>query len=88
MKYLILSAGGMGIFAYLGYFKKHEELLGKVEEISGASCGAVLGTMISMGFTIDQIIERIQNIDFKTLSKSNLKSLIRNFGLIDHEPIR
>ena len=78
----------MGIFAYLGYFKRHEYLLKEVDEISSASCGAILATMFALGFTPDQVLERFSRVDFDSIAKSNLQSLLKNYGLIDHEPLR
>tara|TARA_R110002153_G_scaffold125327_4_gene272334 strand:+ start:5336 stop:6088 length:753 start_codon:yes stop_codon:yes gene_type:complete len=88
MRYLIIGSGGMGIYAYLGYLKSIEDKLDKVEEFSGASCGSILAVMLSLGFTPDEILEKLLQIDNKTLSKVNVRSLFKNYGFISHDPIK
>ena len=88
MRYLIIGSGGMGIYAYLGYLKSIEDKLNKVEEFSGASCGSILAVMLSLGFTPDEILEKLLQIDNKTLSKVNVRSLFKNYGFISHDPIK
>lgn len=88
MRYLIIGSGGMGIYAYLGYLKSIEDKLVKVEEFSGASCGSILAVMLSLGFTPDEILEKIISVDNKTLSKVNVRSLFKNYGFISHDPIK
>ena len=88
MRYLIIGSGGMGIYSYLGYLKSIEDKLDKVEEFSGASCGSVLAVMLSLGFTPDEILEKLLQIDNKTLSKVNVRSLFKNYGFISHDPIK
>lgn len=88
MRYLIIGSGGMGIYAYLGYIKSIEDRLDRVEEFSGASCGSILAVMLSLGFTPDEILEKLLEIDSKTLTKVNVRSLFKNYGFISHDPIK
>ena len=88
MKYLIIGSGGMGIYAYLGYIKSIEEHLGQIEEFSGASCGSILAVMLSLGFSPDEILEKLLKIDYKNLSKINIRSLFKNYGFISHDSIK
>jgi len=88
MKYLILGPGGMGYFVMLGYLTKIEKELKEVEEISGSSAGSILGFYLALGKSLKEILDFSINIDTESLTKMNLKSLLKNFGLIDTKLIR
>jgi len=82
MKYLVIGPGGMGIFGYLGYLKKIETKLDKVEGYSGASAGAILSICLACGKTIDEILHFLLQLDPKDLSKINLKRFINSYGFV------
>jgi predicted acylesterase/phospholipase RssA len=88
MKYLIIGPGGMGFFMMLGYLKKIEHELKEVEEISGASAGSVLGFFLAIGKSLNEILDFSINIDSEAHLKMNLKSLLKNFGLVETAKIR
>jgi len=88
MKYLILGPGGQGLFIMLGYLKKIEHQLKDVEEISGASAGALLAFGLATGKTLDEILNFSINIDIESHIKIQLKNLLKNFGFIDTVKIK
>jgi len=88
MKYLILGPGGMGYFVMLGYLTKIEKELKEVEEISGSSAGSILGFYLALGKSLKEILDFSINIDTESLTKMNLKSLLKNFGCIDSHAIK
>jgi len=82
MKYLVIGPGGMGIFGYLGYLKKIETKLDKVEGYSGASAGSILVICLAFGKTIDEILNFLLELDPNRLSKINLKRFMNSYGFI------
>lgn len=88
MEYLIVGPGAMGIFSMLGYLKTIEFKLQNVKEYSGASAGAILCTFLALGFTIDETLDKLLELDSSKLVKLNLKCFINSYGLVDLKPIR
>jgi len=72
----------------LGYLKKIESALSDVEEISGASAGAMVGLGLACGKTVDEIMDFSINVDMEGATKLSLKSLLKNFGCIDSHAIK
>jgi NTE family protein len=88
MEYLIVGPGAMGIFSMLGYLKTIEFKLQNVKEYSGASAGAILCAFLALGFTIDETLDKLLELDSSKLVKLNLKCFINSYGLVDLKPIR
>jgi predicted acylesterase/phospholipase RssA len=88
MKYLVLGPGALGFFAMLGYLTKIESELSEVEEISGASAGAILGFFLLSGKSLQEIFEASINVDMIEMTKVDLKTFINSFGFINHELIK
>ncbi len=76
----------MGVFAYFGALSAIG--LDSIEEVAGSSAGAILGLLVCCGKTLDEIHELLFELDFKELTKLNIVSLVKNFGLISHAPIK
>lgn len=87
-KYLILGPGGMGYFAMLGAYTRMYSELKDVEAIAGSSSGAILGLLISIGKTPQEIYDISFDVNIKDLVKYNIKSFLDNYGLIDHSQIK
>jgi len=85
-RFLALGPGAMGFFALLGYLRKVD--LSRVEEVSGASAGALLGLFICMGLTPDEIFGITVSLKSDGLLKTNLMSLVSKYGLISLEPLK
>jgi NTE family protein len=84
--HLVLGPGAMGLYAYLGAISAINT--DDVEEVSGCSAGSILGLFLCCGKTLDEIRDFVFGVDLKELSKVNIVSLIKNFGLISHTPIK
>jgi predicted acylesterase/phospholipase RssA len=88
MRYLILGPGALGIYSMLGYLTKIESELSEVEEISGASAGAILGFLLLSGKTLGEIFDVMMQVDTAELTKLDLKTFINSFGFVNHELIK
>jgi predicted acylesterase/phospholipase RssA len=88
MDYLIIGPGAMGIFSMLGYLKTIEHKIQNVKEYSGASAGAILCTFFALGFSVDETLDKLLEINSNKLVKLNLKCFINSYGLVDLKPIR
>ena len=84
--YLVVGSGGMSFFSFLGSVAYVG--IDDIEEVSGCSAGAILGLFICTGKTVEEILDFCFETDMKELASINMTSLITNFGLISHEPIK
>jgi predicted acylesterase/phospholipase RssA len=81
MKYLAVGPGAMGFFIYLGVLSRLK--LSDLEEMSGASAGALLAFMyIASKGDIPAILDFSVKSPIKQLMKPNLKNFFTNFGLV------
>jgi predicted acylesterase/phospholipase RssA len=88
MRYLVLGPGALAFYALLGYVSKHKDELEDVEEISGASAGAILGFLLLSKKTPQEIFDATINLNTEELTKVDLKTFINSFGFINHELIK
>jgi predicted acylesterase/phospholipase RssA len=84
--YLVIGPGAMAVYAFLGALSAID--LDTVDEVSGCSAGAIIGLFVAIGKTLDEIKDLVFTADLKGLTKLNIVSLIKNFGLISHTPIK
>lgn len=87
-RYLILGPASMGIFAQVGALKRIESTLGNVEAISGSSAGAIIGLMLSVGMSIDEITEVAIDLDMQNFVNVSLGTFFRKYGFVDTDAIR
>jgi len=87
-KYLILGPCAMGVFSILGKLKSIESDLSSIEEISGSSAGSLIGLLIILDISIEDILEICLQIDVSILTKPNLKNVLSHFGFVGHEEIK
>ena len=82
-EYIALSGGGIKGITYIGAFKALERLkiAPKIKGIIGSSVGALLALFFVLGYTADQMLEIITNIDLSQYTDDGLSSLLQNFGL-------
>ena len=73
MEYLVIGPGAMGGFSMLGYLKTIEKSLDNIKEYSGASAGSILVVFLALGFTVDEILYKLAELQGKNLVKLNLK---------------
>jgi predicted acylesterase/phospholipase RssA len=88
MEYLVIGPGAMGGFSMLGYLKTIEESLDNIQEYSGASAGAIISVFLALGFSIDNILYKLAELEGNKLVKLNLKCFMNKYGLVDLKPIR
>jgi predicted acylesterase/phospholipase RssA len=87
-KYLIIGPGAMGIFSMLGYLKSVENTLQDVKGYSGASAGAIICTFLALGYSVEETLYKLLELDPSKLVKLNLKCFINSYGLVDLKPVR
>jgi predicted acylesterase/phospholipase RssA len=88
MKYLVLGPAALGIFALTGFLKAIEHRLDDLEEISGASSGAVLGFLyLTQGRSVSKAFDVTLETPYKELAKYNLNSFLTDYGFISHTDI-
>jgi len=91
MKHLAIGPGAMTYFAYLGALGAlrdcHE--LDNLEEISGASAGALIAFfyVVAEG-NIKTIIDYSLEIPIKDIMKPNIRQFLKHFGLVSQKKIR
>ena len=81
----------MGYYALVGAIHKLQEThkLTNLQEISGASAGALLGFMYCLyKGNMKQILEKSIDIDIESITKVNLQSFLNSYGFIDFTDIR
>ena len=91
VKYLILGPAGMGYYALVGAVHKLQEThkLTNLQEISGASAGALVGFMYCLyKGNMKQILQQSLDIDVESHTKVNLQSFLNNYGFIDSTGIK
>jgi predicted acylesterase/phospholipase RssA len=88
MKYLVLGPASMGIFTLIGALKARETALAGVQEISGASAGAILALFLAMGMSVDEILEKSISLNIPNFVKIRIGSFFNKFGFVDMGPIR
>lgn len=85
VKYLALGPGAMGYFAFLGALTKFKQMgrLDELEEISGASAGALLAVVFALckGDTT-KVLDFTLTVPIKQLMKPSIKSLLKEWGLV------
>ncbi|WP_068597917.1 patatin-like phospholipase family protein [Vaginella massiliensis] len=60
---VVLSGGGAKGYAHIGALKKIEEAGVKIDYIGGTSMGAVIGGLYAAGYTPDDMMQIINNLD-------------------------
>ena len=68
-KNLVFEGNGMAGLAYIGVLKVLEErnLINDIEKIAGTSSGAIMASLISIGYTAEQIYNISKEIDWKNM---------------------
>jgi predicted acylesterase/phospholipase RssA len=86
IEYLVLSGGGVLGYSYIGLLKYMEEknMISKIKNIIGCSAGAIFGTLISFGFTSNELYTALISInpsDYFNINLDSFLGLINNKGL-------
>ena len=72
----------------LGYLKSVENTIKYVKEYSGASAGAIICTFLALGYSVEETLYKLLELDPSKLVKLNLKCFINSYGLVDLKPVR
>jgi NTE family protein len=84
---LLFSGGGMKGIAYVGVIKYFEELSKSdkvtfdIKEICGVSIGSLFGLLYTIGYTYDELYQKVIDIDFSELRKFKISNFISKYGL-------
>ncbi len=74
---LVLSGGGAKGLAHIGVIKALEEEGIKIDYISGASMGAIIGALYSMGYTTDEMSMLVTSDEFLRWSTGAIDKQLR-----------
>jgi NTE family protein len=83
---ICLSGGGVKGFAFIGaidYLENQKIInISSIENWVGTSAGALIGFLLSIGYTIDEVREFIINFNFKKLEpEPDINDILCNFGI-------
>ena len=86
-KNLVLQGGGVKGFAHIGVVKKLEEigLMNNIQRFAGTSVGALIASLLVIGFNADEIFEQKGKIDFSVFKVGSLTTALyriwKNYGI-------
>lgn len=80
---LILSGGGINGIIFLGIIKHLEETnrLINITTFAGSSIGAIINTLICIGYTYSELENFILYFNFETIKDYNISNLFLNYGI-------
>jgi NTE family protein len=83
---LILSGGGLRVISFIGVLQvlEQENMLSKIREFCGVSAGALVGTMLALGYSLQKIERFFLEYDFsevRTLEPENILLVFEEFGI-------
>lgn len=88
MKYpfrnLVLSGGGIWGVAYAGvaHVLEEEGIYGQIQRTAGVSAGAIFATLMSVGYSADDITEIVETTDFSSFEdKPSVLRVFTKYGL-------
>ncbi len=70
---LVLSGGGAKGAAHIGVLKYIEEAGIPIDYIAGTSMGSIVGGMYALGYTSDEILDIISDLDWNRLISNNVE---------------
>jgi predicted acylesterase/phospholipase RssA len=84
---LLLSGGSSRGYCYLGLIQYLEEihLIEQLKYLVGTSIGALLVTMINLGYTSSELSQSLQSYDYEKYQSIDLTSIFENFGMDNFE---
>jgi predicted acylesterase/phospholipase RssA len=86
VKHVVLSGGALKGIAFLGSLEclqRHQSLsIVNLETLAGSSVGAIIASLLCIGYTTSQLFKVAAEVDFGKLADPDLAKLLRpNFGL-------
>ena len=82
---LVLSGGGIKGVAHLGALKALQELgmLQHIDTFVGTSSGALVASLLSIGYTPDELYKFISMVDMSKMKELSFGNLLKLLGLDD-----
>lgn len=89
-EYIVLSGGGIKGIAFTGALKKLNQLgldYTKIKGIAGISAGSIIASLLAIGYTPDELIQVMSDIDFKKIANDgegyikDIYNLIKKWGM-------
>jgi NTE family protein len=82
---LVLSGGGVKGLYYIGILKKLEELniINNINTIAGTSIGAFFGSLISIGYTYQELADFVLLFNLSNIKKISPSNFFSYFGIDD-----
>lgn len=82
---LVLSGGSFRGIAHIGVLKALEEtnILKNIKTFSGTSVGAMVSVFHAIGYTTDELMEVINDLDFEKLKHIKLGNFLSSYGIDD-----
>ena len=71
---LVLSGGGAKGAAHIGVLKYIEEVGIPIDYIAGTSMGSIVGGMYALGYSADEILDIISDVDWDRLISNQVDS--------------
>ena len=90
MKYhfenLVFEGGGVKGIAYVGALEELENrnILAKIKRVGGTSAGAIVATLVGLGYSNEEVREILWNLDFKKFMDSSW-GVLRDFRRLKNE---
>jgi predicted acylesterase/phospholipase RssA len=80
---IVFSSGGIRGLSFIGVLKALEEyrIINNVNTLAGTSIGAIIATMIALGYNSTELYDFIINFDYTELKDIQLSSFLESFGL-------
>ena len=71
----------MGVFSQIGILEKLNDRIADVEEISGSSAGAIIGFMLALGMSSEEIASAAFDLDMGNFTFRNFERSCNGTGL-------
>lgn len=81
MSHIVLSGGGLKGLAIIGFMRALEEYNMKPTAISGASIGAIIGSMMSIGYNYQELYEFIEYFNYDDVCDFEITNLTEDGGI-------
>lgn len=81
MSHIVLSGGGLKGLAIIGFMRALKECNMKPQAISGASIGAIIGTMMSIGYTYNELYEFIEYFNYDEVCDFEISDFMEEGGI-------
>jgi len=84
IKHLVISGGGISVFKLIGCFdtllKKKYFTISQLESIYGTSAGAIIGTVLALGYDWDIVVEYFIKRPWKDVMNINVQTILDAYG--------